>query len=82
MEDVGKRAIQRGPLVYCMEEVDNPASFDVITLQPDASWEAEYDAGLLSGVVRITDGSTTFIPYYAWDNRAAGKMKVWVPLGD
>ena len=81
-EDVGKRAIQRGPLVYCMEEVDNPAAFDAITLQPDASWEAEYDAGLLSGVARITDGSTTFIPYYAWDNREAGKMKVWVPLGD
>ena len=22
----------------------------------------------------------TFIPYFAWDNRAAGKMKVWIPL--
>ena len=81
-EDVGKRAIQRGPLVYCMEEVDNPSDFDAIQLRPDASWEAEYDASLLSGVVRITDGSTIFIPYYTWDNRTAGKMKVWVPLGD
>ena len=76
-EDVGKRAIQRGPLVYCIEEVDNPADFDALTLSPDASWKAEFDAGLLSGVVKITDGTTTFIPYYAWDNRAAGKMKVW-----
>lgn len=23
-ENVGKRAIQRGPLVYCLEQVDNP----------------------------------------------------------
>ena len=22
----------------------------------------------------------TFIPYFAWDNREAGKMKVWIPL--
>ena len=24
----------------------------------------------------------TFIPYFAWDNRAAGKMKVWIPLNE
>ena len=79
-EDVGKRAVQRGPLVYCIEEADNQTDFDAITLNPDATWNAAYDAGLLSGVVKITDGSTTYIPYYAWDNREPGKMKVWIPL--
>ena len=79
-EDVGKRAVQRGPLVYCIEEADNQTDFDAITLNPDATWDAAYDAGLLSGVVKITDGSTTYIPYYAWDNREPGKMKVWIPL--
>ena len=79
-EDEGKRAIQRGPLVYCIEEVDNPADFNAVTVSPDASWEATFDEDLLSGVVRITDGSTNFIPYYAWDNREAGQMKVWIPL--
>ena len=81
-EDVGTRAIQRGPLVYCIEEVDNPSDFDAISVSPDTPWEARFDEGLLSGVVRITDGSTTFIPYYAWDNRSAGKMKVWIPLAE
>ena len=81
-EDVGKRAVQRGPLVYCLEEADNPSDFDGITLSPDAPWEAGFDAGLLSGVVKITDGTATYIPYYAWDNRTAGKMKVWVPLAE
>jgi len=33
-------------------------------------------------VVKITDGTATYIPYYAWDNRTAGKMKVWVPLAE
>ena len=23
-------------------------------------------------------GELTFIPYFAWDNRESGKMKVWV----
>ncbi|WP_442957608.1 hypothetical protein [Petrimonas sp.] len=26
------------------------------------------------------DETTTFNPYYAWDNRDAGQMKVWVDL--
>lgn len=33
-ENFGKRAIQRGPLVYCMEEIDNPEYFDQIQLSP------------------------------------------------
>ena len=28
------------------------------------------------------DYALSFIPYFAWDNRAAGKMKVWIPLGE
>ena len=79
-EDVGKRAVQRGPLVYCIEEADNQTDFDAITIMPDAPWEAGFDADLLTGVVKITDGSATYIPYYAWDNREPGKMKVWIPL--
>ena len=31
-ENFDKRAIQRGPLVYCMEEIDNPEYFDQIHL--------------------------------------------------
>ena len=79
-EDVGKRAVQRGPLVYCIEEADNKTDFDVITINPQADWETGFEADFLSGVVKITDGSTTYIPYYAWDNREPGKMKVWIPL--
>ena len=79
-EDVGKRAVQRGPLVYCIEEADNKTDFDAITIHPEADWETGFEADFLSGVVKITDGSATYIPYYAWDNRDPGKMKVWIPL--
>ena len=81
-EDVGKRAIQRGPLVYCLEEHDNPVDFDGITIAPDATWKATFEKDLLTGVVSITDGRALYIPYYTWDNRSAGKMKVWVPLAE
>jgi DUF1680 family protein len=81
-EDVGKRAIQRGPLVYCAEQVDN-ADFDKVALNPATTFSYSFDAELLNGVETITatseNGQFTLIPYYAWDNREAGEMKVWLP---
>lgn len=81
-QDVGKRAIQRGPLVYCMEETDNPTDFDQLTLSTKSALESQFDATLLDGIVKITakdeDKTINLIPYYAWDNREAGKMKVWI----
>jgi hypothetical protein len=62
--------------------VDNRKIFDSITLRPDAPWSAQFDKDLLTGVVRITDGSATYVPYYTWDNRDPGKMKVWVSLAE
>lgn len=81
-QDVGKRAVQRGPLVYCMEETDNPTDFDQLTLSTKSALESQFDANLLDGIVKITakdeDKAINLIPYYAWDNREAGKMKVWI----
>ncbi len=79
--DEGKRAIQRGPLVYCMEEVDNQ-DYDDVVLSSSSILNPAFDAELLGGVVRIdgeTDGQPfRLIPYYSWDNREAGRMKVWI----
>lgn len=36
-QNIGKRAIQRGPLVYCMEEVDNPQDFDNLKIAANTS---------------------------------------------
>ena len=83
-EDEGCRALTRGPLVYCIEEADNPESFDKICVSEDETLSASFEPDLLGGVVSITAsnpcGEVKFIPYYAWDNRSPGKMKVWVPL--
>ena len=82
-EDEGLRAIQRGPVVYCLEEADNPKDFDELTLLADAELAMTTLPEKLGGIVEISaqtpGGVLTYIPYYAWDNREAGKMKVWVP---
>ena len=83
----GKVALQRGPLVYCLEGVDNPDEPNPV-LPADAQFEAQYDPDLLGGVAVIRgaaqDGrQVVAVPYYAWDNRPAAAesedwMQVWL----
>ncbi|MFC1465617.1 MAG: glycoside hydrolase family 127 protein [Candidatus Brachytrichaceae bacterium NZ_4S206] len=47
----GRVAIQRGPVVYCLESTDNPVSpLDRISLPLDMSWRVEHRPELLGGV--------------------------------
>lgn len=85
-QDVGKRAIQRGPLVYCMEEMDNNHGFSKLALTKNSTFDIEKEE-ILPGVTHVIHAKTekgmlTFIPYYAWDNRDAGNMKVWIDLNN
>jgi DUF1680 family protein len=74
-DDAGKYAVEYGPLVYCMEEIDNQQTFDkpVSPQSLNAKWQPE----LLGGVNVIGSKEFTLIPYYAWSNRGEGKMKVF-----
>ena len=80
--DEGKRAIMRGPLVFCAEEIDNKQSYDKMALNNNTQFTETYNANLLNGIeqIQVQTGNTSFslIPYYAWDNREAGRMKVWL----
>ena len=95
-------ALSRGPVVFCLEEADNPVPLHRIVLPRDAELTAVYDKELLGGVVKIQgeallvddsdwDGelyrfqsanmrpySLTAVPYYAWDHRKPGEMRVWI----
>src|SRR5215216_2040728 len=79
----GKVAVTRGPLVYCLESVDNP-SVDIFTAQLDStSLHAEFVPDLFGGCMVIhgktTDGGPLkFIPYFLWANRGESQMTVWV----
>ncbi len=52
-ETSGKVALQRGPVVYCLEEADNGPNLHQIILDPDAEPEAAFDAELLGGLQTI-----------------------------
>jgi len=48
--DIGKVAIQNGPIVYCLEEVDNGPNLHTIVLPKEAELEVSYRKDLLGGV--------------------------------
>jgi len=79
MADRGRAALQRGPVVYCVEAADN-ASVDDVVLPINTPMEHEFRAGLLGGVEAITGGGVTAIPYSLWANRGKGAMAVWIRL--
>ena len=53
-QDRGKLALRRGPLVYCLEQVDQQADLDQIVLPVTARLETRFEPGLLNGVTVIT----------------------------
>ncbi|MEI2396887.1 glycoside hydrolase family 127 protein [Paenibacillus phytohabitans] len=80
--DRGRVAVQRGPVVYCLEQTDHPGlSYDACSIPPRAKFRVEHLPVLLGGVTvlqsRDEEGRPLrFIPYYAWDNRESGFMQI------
>ena len=91
----GCRAIERGPLVHAVEQVDLPdgPAVDDLRLSTDdpSDLHAQWRPDLLDGCVVVTGevGSTggatatiTAVPYALWANRGGGPMRVWLPLAE
>jgi DUF1680 family protein len=83
-ENRGMVAIQRGPIVYCMEQADNQEiAYQSFSFSADEPLAVDYEGEVMGGIVtlkgRTEEGAAcTFIPYYAWDNREPGFMQVWL----
>jgi len=77
----GKAALQRGPIVYCVEGRDSRVPLDSILLGDEASLIPTPQPELLGGVVALRTSEFAAIPYYAWANRGPGPMKVWLSNG-
>ena len=83
--DLGKIALQRGPLVYCLESVDNPG-VDLFTARIDAAGLQPQHASDLFDGISVIKGRTlagqplTFIPYQLWANRGPSQMNVWIQI--
>ncbi len=52
--DTGRVALQRGPIVYCLEEVDNGADLNAIALPRTARLTARFQDDLLGGVTVVS----------------------------
>lgn len=52
-EDIGKVAVMRGPLVYCLEETDNGDQLQEIYLKEEPEFKEIFEPELLKGVVTI-----------------------------
>jgi len=82
-ENKGKVAIQRGPIVFGLEGLDN-GGHPLVTLPKDPQFKAKFDGDLLDGVMvvngKTAEGKTfTAIPFYALANRANSNQEVWLP---
>jgi DUF1680 family protein len=95
IEDSGKVALERGPVVYCLEGIDNDQIDDLVLPDGVHLW-VEDSVNQLSGVktlvgmAAILNQTTKYeihhaciaIPYYIWNNRGITKMAVWIPHPD
>jgi len=90
-ENFGKASIERGPIVYCAEAVDNFGKVLNLALNANVELQADFHESLLNGVVVIfgeaqrldhegTRQQFRAVPYYAWGHRSVGEMAVWLPL--
>ena len=91
-DDLGKLAIQRGPIVYCLEGVDQKDSIVFNKVIPQGTpFTTTFEKDLLGGVMTLqakakeiqrdstlTDVDVKLIPYSTWDNRGANQMEVWI----
>ncbi|MFI5380337.1 MAG: hypothetical protein ACHRHE_13640, partial [Tepidisphaerales bacterium] len=79
---VGKVALQRGPIVYGIEALDNGGKTD-LELGADPAFEAVFQRDLLGGITVIrgksADGKPfVAIPFYALANRGKSAQEVWI----
>lgn len=85
-DNIGKVAVMRGPVVYCLEEEDNGADLHCIEIPSHAQFEETYRPDLLGGVVTIEsigrkmmpeEGSALYLED-GWE-RYEEKKLLWIP---
>lgn len=86
-------ALERGPLVYCIETDDLPTGTELedIAIHPAVQPQTVPRGDVADGIVGLSlpataqmagttsDTEIGAIPYFAWGNRAVEAMRVWIP---
>jgi DUF1680 family protein len=68
-DDAGRVAVQRGPLVYCLEQLDQPSGVELtdgsvaVNMKPGAEFTSEFKKEFLGGIVVLhRDGAIAEVP--------------------
>jgi len=80
-DDLGRIAIEKGPIVFCAEWPDNPGvSVREVALGESPVLTVTHEDDKLCGIdeVHVEGANLTLIPYYSWNHRGAGDMSVWI----
>jgi DUF1680 family protein len=88
-DDSGRVAVQRGPLIYCLEEIDQPSGISLsdVAVNPGArpaeQFQAEFKSDLLGGMVVLRHtgavyerGSSDNVLYSRYSGGSLGTRKV------
>jgi len=85
-----KIAFERGPIIYCAEEIDNKVKTQLIYIPEKTELESIEKKEKFGKIIALTGKAHAFvqsddkeieftaIPYYAWQNRGIGSMSVWL----
>lgn len=78
--DIGCVALTRGPLLYCLEQSDNPEGTDPVLAQGPLVCEEHEICGPQPCICgdTVSGGRFLAVPYYLWNNRGKGTMRVWL----
>lgn len=86
--DRDRVALERGPVVYCVEGADHGGRALDLAVEARSRLEPEWRGELLGGVTvlvgegRRVDGGgpvrLTAVPYHVWNHRGPGEMTVWL----
>ena len=71
-DDADRVAFQRGPLVYCVEDVDVDRPCSHLRIDPEAPVGTAFDSDLLGGVVTIA-GDARAVSSDGWDDALYGE---------
>lgn len=70
-ENIGKAAVMRGPIVYCLEEADNGKDMHLLKMDENAPFETEQK--------EIAAQSVTAVKAYGWRQRKEPKTGLYSP---
>lgn len=88
-------ALERGPIVYCLEATDHHGAVSDLFLPDETALNVQFEESFFNGSVQIhaiakqvfLEGEKrssrsvkmTAIPYHLWAHRDVGEMVVWLP---